>query len=145
PLCLSACTDADTGKNSLTPADNEVEKPINTKITPQSKTSVSKESIQQTRKQLNAQIDTRCDSSTQCQVLPVGNRACGGPSSYIVYSNKTTNLQKIEQLADKVTAQESQFNAQTGMMSICQHLSAPSAQCVENKCVEIEGDAKSVY
>lgn len=147
PLCLSACSDATTNDNTLSTATNKIDKSAqSTKLDSSAHTPISRETIQSTRQQLNTLItDTQCDNSTQCQVLAVGSRACGGPSSYIVYSNKTADSDQVEQLATKITEQESKFNAQNDMMSICQHLSAPSTQCTENKCVKIEGNSASVY
>ena len=35
--------------------------------------------------------DKSCQQSTQCKVLPVGHRPCGGPEQYMVYSSKSTD------------------------------------------------------
>lgn len=147
PLCLSACSDDITSDNTSNAAAKQTEKSAQAiKINPSAQAPISRETIQNTRQQLNTLIaDTQCDNSSQCQVLPAGSRACGGPSSYIVYSSKTVNTDQVELLAAKITEQESKFNAQNDMMSICQHLSAPSTQCTENKCVKIEGNSASVY
>ncbi|KZN60332.1 hypothetical protein [Pseudoalteromonas luteoviolacea] len=87
--------------------------------------------------------DKSCDSSSQCQAIPVGSRACGGPSSYLVFSTKTADHKKVYELAKKLTHAESQYNAKTGMISICEHLRQPATQCIENTCVKLEGTNKS--
>lgn len=148
PLCLSACSDAATSNSDqLSPApaalvkDNQA-----TKLDPQTQEQPTRENIQKAHQQLQAlTADPQCDSSAQCKVLAVGSRACGGPSSYLVYSNKTANEQAVEQLSKKITSLESQFNAENSMVSICQHLMTPGAQCVENKCVKLDSSAASVY
>lgn len=82
--------------------------------------------------------DKSCDTNTQCKVIAVGARACGGPSSYLVYSTKSANEKQVMQLADQITKLERAFNKQNQMMSICQHLIEPATQCVENKCVKLQ-------
>ncbi|MBE0366707.1 hypothetical protein [Pseudoalteromonas aurantia] len=104
------------------------------------------ENLVSVRKQLTELTkNNACDNTVQCQVMPVGSRACGGPSSYLVFSKKYANPHKVSTLADKITHLESQYNAKNRMVSICQHLTQPSTQCVENKCVKIEGSAQATY
>lgn len=150
PLFLAGCSDAaisDAPKaTELQPAPSALTKKNQaTDIKNENKT-VSRAAIQAANTQLKTLTEnTSCDSSTQCRVLPVGSRACGGPSNYLIYSTKHSNNEDVEKLAKHITSLESQFNAQTGMMSICQHLTAPATQCSDNKCVKIEGNATSVY
>lgn len=146
PLLLGACSDAATDKESLSPDSTAVTKSNQTVTMDEQNETVSRSAMQAAHSQLKALTkDLNCDTSAQCQVLPVGSRACGGPSSYLVFSTKNTDSEKVASLAKHITSLESQFNAQTGMASICQHLTAPAAQCVSNKCVKVEGNATSVY
>ncbi|WP_440054640.1 hypothetical protein ACSLBF_00185 [Pseudoalteromonas sp. T1lg65] len=85
-----------------------------------------------------------CDNDNQCKVIAVGSRACGGPSSYHVFSTQNGNVKEITAQAEAITKLESHYNAQKQMMSICQHLAEPSTQCLNNKCVKLEGN-QSVY
>ncbi|RXE89206.1 MULTISPECIES: hypothetical protein [Pseudoalteromonas] len=86
----------------------------------------------------NVVADKSCDNDTQCKVIAVGDRACGGPSSYQVYSTKSADEAQVKQLAEQITTLERAYNMQNQMMSICQHLIEPATQCVENKCVKLE-------
>ena len=105
-----------------------------------------KNTLSAARKKLKDMIkDKRCDSTMQCQVIAVGSRACGGPSSYVTFSTQAADLQVVKKLADSITVLESQYNAKNRMVSICQHLTQPSTQCVENKCVKIQGNAQATY
>ncbi|WP_288988075.1 hypothetical protein, partial [uncultured Pseudoalteromonas sp.] len=107
---------------------------------------VSLDDIKTAKDKLNSLIaDKQCSTSSQCKVNAVGSRACGGPSDYIVYSTQSAPQKQVSALSDTITQLESTYNAQKGMMSICQHLTAPSTQCVENKCVKLEGSAVSVF
>ncbi|WP_462153453.1 hypothetical protein [Pseudoalteromonas piscicida] len=86
----------------------------------------------------NIVADKSCDNDTHCKVIAVGDRACGGPSSYLVYSTRSADEAQVEQLAEQITTLERAYNMQNQMMSICQHLIEPATQCVENKCVKLE-------
>lgn len=78
-----------------------------------------------------------CDSNAQCKVIAAGNRPCGGPSHYMLYSTKITSDEKAKSVADELTKYESLHNAQTGMQSICAMLTKPTTQCINNKCVTL--------
>ncbi|ASM48344.1 hypothetical protein PESP_a0051 [Pseudoalteromonas espejiana DSM 9414] len=161
PLCLTACLETasnnekQTTENQLKEVPQATALPENkkahTKDTVQSLTktdskSVSVEDIKSVKAELNSLVaNNQCDTNEQCKVTPVGSRACGGPSSFVVYSTKTANDADVLTLSKKITALESNYNAQNEMMSICQHLTTPSTQCVENKCVKLEGSAVSVF
>ncbi|MEJ6476518.1 hypothetical protein [Pseudoalteromonas piscicida] len=88
--------------------------------------------------------DKHCDDSSQCKAIAVGHRACGGPSSYIVYSTQSVDEAHVAELADKITGLERAYNMQNQMMSICEHLVEPATQCVENKCVKLDSN-RSAY
>ncbi len=152
PVLLTACSDAVINEQAETTSNRN--KVIDTQKTVEVKKSAvdvnkiapDQATIKSTHEQLNQLIDDpRCDNSSQCKVLPVGSRACGGPSSFIVYSTKTADTAEVEKLAKDITALEKRFNAVNDMMSICQHLTTPSTQCSNNTCVKIDGSAQSVY
>ncbi|MCQ8880101.1 hypothetical protein NQT69_19050 [Pseudoalteromonas shioyasakiensis] len=147
PLFIAGCSDAATPEaEQLKPAPTVLSKNNQAVAIDSQSETISKDSIQAAHAQLKSlTADLSCDTSAQCQVLPVGSRACGGPSSYLVFSTKNSDSEKVEQIAKRITSLESQLNAQTGMMSICQHLTAPAAQCSSNKCVKVAGNSASVY
>ncbi|EGI73539.1 hypothetical protein PH505_aq00780 [Pseudoalteromonas distincta] len=159
PLCLTACLDKMPTETQQVTITSETEAPKqelqklkeNTQLQENTKNNVIAESvsiddIKTAKAELNTLItDKQCDTSTQCRISAVGSRACGGPSSFIVYSTKSASEKQVAALSDKITKLESSYNSQKGMMSICQHLTTPSTQCVENKCVKLEGSAVSAF
>lgn len=159
PLCLTACLDKTPTETQQVTITSETEAPKqelqklkeNTQLQENTKNNVIAESvsiddIKTAKAELNTLItDTQCDTSTQCRISAVGSRACGGPSSFVVYSTKSASEKQVAALSDKITKLESSYNSQKGMMSICQHLTTPSTQCVENKCVKLEGSAVSAF
>lgn len=162
PLCLTACLETTSTKaeQTKTNAAENTSTPISQQTLPQTKMEhkdaqqlpvdatkeVSLDDIKAAKNKLNSLIaDKQCATSSQCKVNAVGSRACGGPSDYIVYSTQSASQEQVSALSDIVTLLESTFNAQKGMISTCQHLTAPNTQCVENKCVKLEGSAVSVF
>lgn len=39
---------------------------------------------------------TGCASASDCQTLPVGRKACGGPRTYVVFCSKSTNVAALK-------------------------------------------------
>ncbi|MBA6409679.1 hypothetical protein H4J63_10150 [Pseudoalteromonas sp. 5Ae-yellow] len=164
PLCLTACLDKAPTETQKVTINSEAEAPKqelkeNTQLQENTKKNVVAEKIPKADlknvsiddiKAAKTELDTliadkQCDTSTQCRVNAVGSRACGGPSSFVVYSTNAASEDQVTALSDKITKLESSYNSQKGMMSICQHLTTPSTQCVENKCVKLEGSAVSAF
>ncbi len=77
----------------------------------------------------------RCFSHADCTVLPAGNRACGGPSYYLVASKLNPNFNEVVYLANQSVAKETQFNKDNGTISICSILPSPVTSCYNNFCV----------
>ena len=57
-----------------------------------------------------AKKDLSCTFPSDCQVIAVGSRACGGPNGYVVTSVNNKDLTKLETLAQTVTKKEAAYN-----------------------------------
>lgn len=75
-----------------------------------------------------------CTSDSQCQVLPIGARACGGPASYLAFSSAKTNAAEVQALAERYHAEQQASNQRAGMVSTCQFMPAPAVACRANSC-----------
>src|SRR3954464_13804418 len=71
---------------------------------------------------------TGCTQVSQCQVLEVGSRPCGGPSEYLVYCSKSTDVAKLKKKAKAATDAEKATNATEGLMGTCEALSPPKVK-----------------
>ncbi|RJE77357.1 hypothetical protein BGP78_08385 [Pseudoalteromonas sp. MSK9-3] len=79
--------------------------------------------------------DTSCSASFQCKVLSVGERAaCGGPSQYLVYSNKSVDEEQVEKLAEQVTVKERIINQEQAQVDVCKQVLPIQALCINNQC-----------
>ncbi|MBQ0960590.1 hypothetical protein KAK06_16670 [Ideonella sp. 4Y11] len=79
--------------------------------------------------------DAACRADSDCRTVPLGHRACGGPSSYRAYSLLGGQQARILVLAQ---AQREAMRAQVeqrGLVSDCRALMDPGAQCVAGRCV----------
>jgi len=88
------------------------------------------------RQQILAQIaNDSCDSSQQCHTLPLGAKACGGPESYVAWSDKSLNGEQLRQLGERYAAARRFDNAREGLMSNCALTPDPGAVCRAKRCV----------
>lgn len=88
------------------------------------------------RQQILVQIaDDGCDNNQQCHTLPMGAKACGGPESYVAWSDKFLNGEKLQQLGERYAAARRFDNARDGLMSNCALTPDPGAICRAKRCV----------
>lgn len=77
--------------------------------------------------------DTSCTASFQCKVIEVGQRACGGPSRYVVYSTLSTEQERAEQLAQQINVLEAENNKSNGLTD-CLPVLPVQALCINQTC-----------
>lgn len=82
-----------------------------------------------------------CASDSQCQVLPIGARACGGPAGFLAWSNAKTDAGQLQALAEAYRAEQQANNERSGRISNCRVLTAPLAACRANICQLSEASA----
>lgn len=75
-----------------------------------------------------------CNDHAQCQVLPVGARACGGPQSYLAWSSAHTDRGALEVLGERYKAERLAQIAARGEMSDCRVIAEPKAVCQAGTC-----------
>jgi hypothetical protein len=92
--------------------------------------------------QLRAEIGSAaCDSTQQCQTVAIGNKACGGPESYLAWSSKASDGAKVLRLAAAHSAKRKSENEASGMLSTCSAVMDPGATCSAGRCVTGGGNA----
>ncbi len=82
--------------------------------------------------------DKSCRETSECKLLAIGSRACGGPEQYLVYSATTTDEKLLSITNDRYTKLKQQQQQRLGMRSTCQVLPAPLPQCQLRKCSLLE-------
>jgi hypothetical protein len=75
-----------------------------------------------------------CSNGDDCKVMAMGSKACGGPTSYIIYALSKTDE---KQLADKVkqyTDFQKELNIKYNRTSDCLFLAPPTVDCLNGVC-----------
>jgi hypothetical protein len=92
------------------------------------------------REQITAEIGAAsCTQDTECQTLPLGHKACGGPEAYVAWSSRTSNPERLHELGRRYAELSRADNEQSGMISNCMVTPDPGAQCTASRCVLREG------
>ena len=90
---------------------------------------------------VDAQLDTTlanasaCSADSECHSVAVGGRACGGPTGYRAYSDKTVSSASVEALAQHERELAVQAVKASHQVSPCFMLADPGARCEQHKCV----------
>lgn len=70
-----------------------------------------------------------------CKATPIGHRACGGPDGYIVYSEETTDVSRLQQLNSRYYDLVIKFEKKNGGSSICSVEMPPGVILENGHCV----------
>ena len=76
-----------------------------------------------------------CDTDAQCHSIGVGNKACGGPESYLAWSSKNDDGARLRALVAEHAAARRAEDTKKGMMSTCSMALDPGATCSAGHCV----------
>ncbi len=75
-----------------------------------------------------------CDENSDCDSLPVGKKACGGPHAYVIFSTNI-DVQKLQQLVNEYTSLELEYNQKFEIVSDCAIVNPPQTiGCIDSKC-----------
>ena len=80
----------------------------------------------------------QAETVTQCRVVPVGQKACGGPAAYRVYSASGDDELLIIQLAARVSAMDTEANEQFELASDCDVQPEPGRRRGRRLCRPID-------
>ncbi|WP_310385670.1 hypothetical protein [Roseateles sp.] len=85
--------------------------------------------------QIEAEVGTAaCDGPQQCHSIAVGAKACGGPDSYLAWSSKGSDGNKLRSLVEQHAAARRAENLASNMMSDCRLVTDPGASCQAGRC-----------
>jgi len=88
--------------------------------------------------EITALIDNSiCSTETTCNYIAFGSKACGGPTSYLVYPS-SINTTTLNSKVAEFNKLQSDFNKKYGIISDCAIVNPPtSLTCENNKCVAV--------
>lgn len=76
-----------------------------------------------------------CTQDAQCRTLAVGEKSCGGPEAWLVWSTTSPKAAQLPGWAAQSAAAARQRNANSGMVGTCQFNPDPGAVCQAGRCV----------
>lgn len=78
-----------------------------------------------------------CDDTYECKYIAFGNKPCGGPMSYLIYST-SIDVEKLESMVENFNMQHTLFNQKWSIVSDCALVTPPtSVNCENNTCVAV--------
>ena len=78
--------------------------------------------------------EARADGPAACRVLPVGEKACGGPAEHRVYSVTDGDPAEAEALATEIAALDREATERLGLVSDCAVVAAPRVVWEGGQC-----------
>lgn len=140
-LAFSSCVSSANNDDSASPKNNQKE----LQLTPQESTNATADEKEKVIAQMkNIAADLSCTTNDQCASMPVGNSSCGGPSSFLVYSNaigdhSIKRLQQLSETSKILDLRMQKMSQESGglMMGICRHIIPSDLACIDQVCKEL--------
>lgn len=104
-------------------------------ITACDSTNLDEMTLQQVALEIRDEIRTpRASNISQCKVLPIGPKPCGGPFMYLSYSTMVSNEGRLNILKEKYWELNHQRNIEYGLSSDCSFLNPPKITFENGVC-----------
>jgi len=85
-------------------------------------------------------VELSCNNSRQCEIVGVGISACGGFSSYRVYSKKDTDVNQLKEKVSQFNQIIRVQNRKNKVIGICRHIEPPKTTCKQNQCTTLRNN-----
>jgi len=73
--------------------------------------------------------DAECGNQSECHVMGIGAKPCGGPSGYIAWSDRTTDANALRTAVQAQVQAQTDENKSSGLLSDCRVAPMPTAVC----------------
>lgn len=91
--------------------------------------------FQTARENIEALITTEATDASQCKTIAFGDRACGGPEEFLIYSTLNTDVELLKNLVSEYNYQAELYNVESGAASICSLVTEPKVGLSNGECV----------
>lgn len=78
--------------------------------------------------------DLSCVEDTDCEVLGLGSRPCGGPSDFLVVSTENENYDEIVMLTEELEQKARDQNIKNNVAGTCEAYFHDEVHCVSSRC-----------
>jgi hypothetical protein len=75
-----------------------------------------------------------CSGGDNCRSMAMGSKACGGPTSYIIYSLSNTDEKQLSDKVKQYTDLQKALNIKYNRISDCSLLVPPTVDCLNGVC-----------
>jgi hypothetical protein len=75
-----------------------------------------------------------CTNGDGCRTMPMGTKACGGPTNYVIYSLSKTDEKQLAEKVKQYTDFQKELNVKYNRTSDCLFLSPPTVDCLNGVC-----------
>jgi len=102
---------------------------------------IDTENLSKKLDELNSEIidmigNAECSDTSSCHAIPFGDKPCGGPRSYLIYSDLNINPFILERMVAEYNTIDEIINQELGIISDCEMVSPPVVHCQNGRCVE---------
>lgn len=85
--------------------------------------------------------EAEADHLSQCSMLPIGAKPCGGPWGYLVFSSKISSETYLKKLINRYNELDAKRNIAEGRFSTCDFARIPDLVLDDGKCYGKKGYA----
>ena len=78
--------------------------------------------------------DAPCSSPSVCRTIAFGEKACGGPRQYLIYSTSATDSARLAREVARYNEAERKRTREEGRMSDCMAMMRPQVSCITSQC-----------
>ena len=75
-----------------------------------------------------------CSNGDDCRTMAMGSKACGGPTSYVIYALSKTDEKQLVEKVKQYTDFQKELNIKYNRTSDCLFLSPPMIDCLNGVC-----------
>ena len=92
--------------------------------------------LEDTRSEIDRLIgEARAGAVSQCALVPLGARPCGGPREYLAYSVAVTDPTALATLVQLYDRLDRERNEREGLVSTCEAMMPPELALEAGRCV----------
>lgn len=100
---------------------------------------ISEEKLAELRQQIRDIIKpAQASSLSQCKLVGLGSKPCGGPERYLMYSTATTDEAKLLPVVEQYNRMHEMLNEKQGMVSTCEMIPEPGIIINGGMCAPVE-------
>ena len=81
--------------------------------------------------------DAACTYDSECKAIGYGSKPCGGPSSYLPYSVKNTDVPLLEGKVRQFNALQRAYQGKLRIASDCMVVPKPVIMCEQKRCTKL--------